>query len=298
MAEALGPQSSPSPIGRTKISSSRSIKNKLFQVLCAGSAVLGVLFLCIVLFGAIRSGFSSLSLDFITGGSTSNFRTAGIEPALIGTLWIVILTLLISVPIGIAAAIYIEEIARKTKFNQFIQVNIANLAGVPSVIYGLLGLGIFVTLFGMGRSILAAALTMSLLVLPTVILTTQEALRTVPKAYRDGSLAMGASPWQTLLRMTLPCALPPIFTGMILAASRAIGETAPLLVIGALVFTRSTPDDVNDRFTVLPIQIFNWSSRPQEEWHHLASAAIIVLLAILLTLNFTAIILRNKTKRI
>lgn len=219
-------------------------------------------------------------------------------PALLGSLWIVLLTLAISLPVGIAAAVHLEEIAKKTRLNAFIQANIANLAGVPSIIYGILGLAIFVRCFGFGNSIIAAACTMSLLVLPTVILTTQEALRTVPMAYREGSLACGATPWQTLLRMTLPCSSAPILTGVILAASRAIGETAPLLVVGALASTREVPRGIRDPYTVLPIQIFNWSGMPQHAWHVKAAGAIIVLLTMLLALNAIAIVLRNKATRI
>ncbi len=287
-----------SQIGQARISPRRRAKDQIFGLLCLAASVLGVVLLGIVLFGAMRSGFSRLSPDFLNGVITSNPARSGIRPALVGTVWVVSLTLLLSVPIGIAAAIYLEEIARRNRMSEFIQTNIANLAGVPSIIYGILGSAVFVYFFGFKESILAAALTMSLLVMPTVILTTQEALRTVPRALREGSYACGATPWQTLLKMTVPCALPPIFTGMILAASRAIGETAPLLIVGTLVSTRQVPGGVKDEYTVLPIQVFNWALQPQKEWHDMASAAIIVLLVLLLTLNLAAIILRNKTKRI
>ena len=286
-----------SALASGKISPARRAKDRIFQALCLGAAVLGVILLGVVLWGAVREGFGSLSSRFFNGYPTASVERAGIKPALIGTLWVVALTLGLSLPIGIAAAIYLEEIAKKNRINQFVQANIANLAGVPSIIYGILGLATFVRFFGMGSSIIAASCTMSLLVMPTVILTTQEALRTVPKAYREGSLACGATHWQTLLKMTLPCALPPIFTGMILAASRAIGETAPLLVVGVVASTREIPQSLRDPYTVLPIQIYNWSSMPQQEWHDLAAAAIIVLLAMLLSLNAIAIILRNKTKK-
>ncbi len=285
-------------IGQAKLSPARRFKDKLFAGLCLGSAILGVLLLGVVLWGAVKDGFGGLTPRFFNGFPTASIERAGIKPALIGTTWVVMLTLLISIPLGVAAAIYLEEIASKNKVNQVIQANIANLAGVPSIIYGILGLAAFVRFFGMGQSILAAACTMSLLVLPTVIMTTQEALRTVPRDLREGSLACGATPWQTLLKMTLPCALPPIFTGMILTASRAIGETAPLLVIGVVASTREIPQGIRDPYTVLPIQIYNWSSMPQKEWHALAAAAIIILMAMLLSLNLIAIILRNKTKRI
>lgn len=280
------------------ISKSRQVKDRVFQWLCYGAAMLGVILLFVVLWGAVRDGFGALSAKFFQGYPTASISRAGIRPALIGTLWIVGLTLVISIPVGVAAAIYLEEIAKKSRINQFIQANIANLAGVPSIIYGILGLAAFVRFFGMGNSIIAAASTMSLLVLPTVILTTQEALRTVPKAFREGSLACGATQWQTLLRMTLPCAVAPILTGVILAASRAIGETAPLLVVGAVASTREIPMSLHDPYTVLPIQIYNWSGMPQAAWHAKAAGAIIVLLAMLLALNAIAIVIRNKARRI
>lgn len=282
----------------SRISTARQAKDRIFRGLCYGAAALGVLLLVVVLWGAVREGFSALTPKFFRGYPTASVSRAGIMPALLGSLWIVLLTLAISLPVGIAAAVHLEEIAKKTRLNAFIQANIANLAGVPSIIYGILGLAIFVRCFGFGNSIIAAACTMSLLVLPTVILTTQEALRTVPMAYREGSLACGATPWQTLLRMTLPCSSAPILTGVILAASRAIGETAPLLVVGALASTREVPRGIRDPYTVLPIQIFNWSGMPQHAWHVKAAGAIIVLLTMLLALNAIAIVLRNKATRI
>ena len=285
-------------IGTGQISDARRNKDRIFKALCFGAAALGVFLLVVVLWGAVREGFSALTPKFFNGYPTASMARAGIKPALVGTMWIVLLTLAISLPIGIAAAIYLEEIAKKTRINSLIQANIANLAGVPSIIYGILGLAAFVRFFGMGNSIIAASCTMSLLVLPTVILTTQEALRTVPKSYREGSLACGATQWQTLLKMTLPCAVAPILTGVILAASRAIGETAPLLVVGAVASTREIPTKLSDPYTVLPIQIFNWSGMPQQGWHEKAAGAIIVLLVMLLALNAVAIILRNKARRI
>jgi phosphate transport system permease protein len=192
------------------------------------------------------------------------------------------------------AGIYLEELAKPNKINRFIQLNISNLAGVPSIIYGLLGLAIFVRLLGLDRSVIAGALTMSLLILPMIIIVTQESLRAVPRSLREGSLALGATQWQTVAKQVLPAGIAGVLTGVILAISRAIGETAPLITIGALTFVSFVPSGPFDGFTALPIQIYNWSSRPQPEFHTAASAGIIVLLVILLSINSVAIFLRNK----
>lgn len=232
------------------------------------------------------------------GSFDSRFpREAGIKAALYGTLWMMSFTIVMSLPLGVASAIYLEEYAREGWLKSFIQINISNLAGVPSIIYGLLGLTVFVRLFGLQRSVLAGAMTMALLVLPIIVVATQEALRAVPSSLRDASLALGASRWQTIWHHVLPEAMPGILTGNILAASRAIGETAPLITIGALTFVPFTPSGPLDRFTVLPIQIFNWTSRPQEAFQNLAAAGIVVLLVVLLTMNSIAIVLRQRARR-
>jgi phosphate transport system permease protein len=219
---------------------------------------------------------------------------AGIYPALIGTLYLITLTAVLALPIGIAAAIYLEEYGRGNRLARIIEINIANLAGVPSIIYGLLGLGLFVRTLGFGRSVMAGAATMALLVLPIVILSTREALRTVPKSLREGSYALGATKWQTIWHQVLPSAMPSLFTGVILALSRAIGETAPLITIGALTYVPFAPNSIWSPFTVLPIQIFDWLSRPQVAFSQNAAAGIIVLLAVLLTINGIAIYLRDR----
>lgn len=224
-------------------------------------------------------------------------REAGIKAALYGTIWMMSFTIVMSLPLGVASAIYLEEYAREGWLKSFIQINISNLAGVPSIIYGLLGLTVFVRLFGLQRSVLAGSMTMALLVLPIIVVATQEALRAVPSSLRDASLALGASRWQTIWHHVLPEAMPGILTGNILAASRAIGETAPLITIGALTFVPFTPSGPLDRFTVLPIQIFNWTSRPQEAFQNLAAAGIILLLVVLLTMNSIAIVLRQRARR-
>ncbi len=219
---------------------------------------------------------------------------SGLRSALQGTLWMIGLTALITFPLGVGAAVFLEEYATDNWLTRFIEINIANLAGVPSVIYGLLGLGIFVRSLALGRSVLAGSLTMSLVILPTLIVASREAIRAVPRSVRNASFALGATKWQTVRHHVLPYAFPGILTGTILALSRAIGETAPLITIGALTYIRFDIRGPLDIFTVLPIQIFNWISLPQKEFQSLAAAGIIVLLAVLLTLNATAIILRHR----
>jgi phosphate transport system permease protein len=242
-------------------------------------------------------GFSRLSWDFVTSFPSRRASQAGIWHALTGSVFVILLTALIAVPIGVAAAIYLEEYGSRSVTARLIEINITNLAAVPSIIYGLLGLGLFVRMLGLGRSVLAGAATLALLVLPVVILSTREALRAVPKSIREGSYALGATKWQTIWHQVLPMAMPGILTGLILALSRAIGETAPLITIGAVTFVTFVPDSVWSPFTVLPIQIFNWVSRPQVEFQTNAAAGILVLLALLLTMNAAAIWLRDRYQR-
>lgn len=287
---------SPHPIGT--IPKSRKRKDSLFKVLCLFAVFLGALFLVLVLWSGMRDGLARVNPSFLTSPPSELFPSkSGIKIAMLGSLWVVVLTLILSVPCGVAAAIYLQEIAKPSRLRDVIQSNIANLAGVPSIVFGILGLAVFVRGMNFGSSILAASLTMSLLVLPTIVLVTQEALKMVPQALREGSLALGATPWQTLFRQTLPSAVPTILTGVIFAAARAIGETAPLIVVGAVAFIRSAPEGINDRFTVMPITIYRWASDPKPEFHVNASAAIVVLLALLMMLNLTAIVLREKFKK-
>lgn len=275
----------------------RRAKERVFYILCLSATVLGVVLLFALLYGVLRDGLDRLSLEFLTSFPSRFGERAGIKAALYGTVWVIGLTGVISVPVGLAAAVYLEEFAKKGRLTEFIQMNIANLAGVPSIVYGLLGLAVFVRTLGLGRSILAGALTMSLLILPTVITAAQEALRAVPNSYREGSLALGANQWQTIRGQVLPAAFSGILTGIILSLSRAIGETAPLITIGALTYVAFVPEGPMDGFTALPIQIFNWSSRPQASFQEAASAAIIVLLAVLLAMNSLAIALRYRQRR-
>ena len=242
-------------------------------------------------------GASRLSWQFLWNFPSRYPEQAGIRHALSGSIFVIALTAALAVPIGVAAAIYLEEYGSRSLTARIIEINITNLAAVPSIIYGLLGLGLFVRAMGMGRSVMAGASTLALLVLPIVILSTREALRAVPKSIREGSYALGATKWQTIWHQVLPVALPGMLTGTILALSRAIGETAPLITIGALTFVAFAPDGIWSPFTVLPIQIFNWVSRPQLEFRTNAAAAILVLLALLLTINAAAIWLRDRYQK-
>ena len=238
-------------------------------------------------------GAGRLSYQFVTSFPSRRANEAGIWHALVGSVFVIMLTAALAVPVGVAAAIYLEEYGTRSRLARLIELNITNLAAVPSIIYGLLGLGLFVRLMGLGRSVLAGAATLALLVLPVVILSTREALRSVPKSIREGSYALGATRWQTIWYQVLPIAMPGILTGVILALSRAIGETAPLIIAGAVTYVTFAPYSIWSAFTVLPIQIFNWVSRPQAEFQTNAAAGILVLLALLLSMNAVAIWLRD-----
>jgi phosphate transport system permease protein len=253
--------------------------------------------LAALLYDVVRDGAGRLSWAFLTSYPSRRPEQAGILAALVGTVYVIGITAAIAVPLGVGAAIYLEEYGGRGRLSRIIETNIANLAGVPSIIYGLLGLGLFVRLMEMGRSVLAGASTLALLVLPVVIISTREALRAVPPSLREGSYALGATRWQTIQRQVLPAAFPGILTGLILALSRAIGETAPLITIGALTYVPFLPTDIWSPFTVLPIQIFNWVSRPQAAFAENAAAAIIVLLVLLLMMNAVAIVLRDRFQR-
>jgi phosphate transport system permease protein len=256
-----------------------------------------LLVLGILLYRILSEGMPYLSLDFITNFASRMPERAGIWAALIGTVWVMAVTAPVSFILGVGTAIYLEEYAKKNGFSKFIQVNIANLAGVPSIVFGLLGLTIFVRVAGLGSSVLAGGLTMSLLILPVIVVASQEAIRTVPRDIREASFGMGATKWQTIRRIVFPAALPGILTGTILALSRAVGETAPLLVVGALAYVAFTPESLFSSFTVLPIQLYNWTSRPQEEFHMLAASGIIILMIILLIMNSIAVYIRNKFQK-
>ena len=269
----------------------------LFRIACWLSVLIPLLLLGLLLGDLVVAGVGRLDWDFITGVPSGRAARAGIWPALLGTLWLVGITAAIAVPVGVGAAIYLEEYGRSSRFAGFIEVNIANLAGVPSVIYGLLGLGVFVRIFGFGASVLAGGCTLAVLVLPIIIMASREALRTVPDSLREGALALGATRWQTIRRVVLPSALPGILTGAILAISRAIGETAPLIFVSAVVFITFPPRGLGSPYTALPLQIFNWVAMPQDAFRANAAAGIVVLLLTLLVLNSFAIVLRNRYQR-
>ena len=280
-----------------KLQDGRWLKDRLFTIVCFISTMVGVLLLFLLLWDVFTRGLPWLSWDFLTSFPSRFPERAGIKSALFGSIWLILLTAAFAVPIGVGAAIYLEEYAPKNRLTKIIEINISNLAGVPSIVYGILGLTLFVRTLLLGRSLLAGALTMALLILPIIIISSQEALRAVPKSIREASYALGATRWQTIRHQVLPAARPWILTGNILALSRALGETAPLIMVGALSFVAFVPRTPLDPFTALPIQIFSWVGRPQEEFASLAAAGIIVLMAFLLTMNATAIILRNRYQR-
>jgi phosphate transport system permease protein len=274
----------------------RLIQGKILYAILTLSVVVALLGLIILLVRILTEGIPWLSWHFITDFPSRFPEIAGLKSALFGTIWVIGLTGLITVPIGVSAAIYLEEYAPKHWLTRVIEINISNLAGVPSIVYGLLGLGIFVQLLGIGRVIIAGSLTMSLLVLPILIIASREAIRSVPLTHREAAYGLGATKFQVIKWVVLPSALPGILTGTILAMSRAVGEAAPMVAISALVFLTFVPNDPFDRFTVMPIQIFNWVSRPQPGFQGLAAAGIIVLLIVLLSMNAVAVYLRNRTQ--
>ncbi|MFN3974165.1 MAG: phosphate ABC transporter permease PstA [Dehalococcoidia bacterium] len=268
-----------------------------FHGLAMSAVVVGLVVLGALLVDVLRKGLPHLDWQFLTSYPSRFPHQAGILSALVGTGWLMVLTAALAVPLGIGTAIWLEEYASRNWFTRLVRLNIANLAGVPGIVYGLLGLALFVRWMGLGRGVLAGALTVGLLVLPTVIVASQEALRAVPDSLRQGAFALGATRWQMISGVVFPAALPGMLTGVVLALSRAIGEAAPLIMIGALTFVAFIPRTPMDPFTVLPIQIFNWVSRPQAGFHLIAASAIIVLLAVLLLMNSIAIWLRNRYQR-
>jgi phosphate transport system permease protein len=271
----------------------------LFHGVLLASLVIGVVFLATLLIYVIARGWARLdSRLWDNFNSIRRPERAGAQAAIFGTIWVMALTALICLPVGILAAIYMEEYADKTKWwNRAIELNLQNLAAVPSIVYGILGLGILARQFGLGTSIITAAITLSLLVLPVVVVASREAIRAVPNTIRDGSLALGATKWQTIWKQILPASIPGIATGSILALSRAIGEAAPLLLLGAVTFVAFNPDSLTSAYTVLPIQIYDWIRQSREEFQVLAAAAIVILLAILLAMNSLAIYIRNRYQK-
>lgn len=282
--------------GESAFDRRRRLKGNAFAWVCGLATLFGVIALAVLLADVLLDGMGRLSWSFLTSFASRFPERAGVKAALAGSAWILGLTALISFPISVAAAIYLEEYAPRGWVTRIIQTNIANLAGVPSIVYGILGLALFVRTLGLGRSVISGALTLSLLIMPVIIMAAQEAIRAVPGTIREAAHGLGATRWQVVSHQVLPMALPGVLTGTILALSRAIGETAPLIMVGAVGFLAFTPKTLTDQFTVLPLQIYNWISRPQDEFRELAAAGIIVLLALLLTMNAIAIILRNRAQ--
>jgi len=289
----------------------RHRRGRVFEWIALSATLSGILVLAILLAGILVEGAGALSSEFLTNFPSRKPSHAGFKAAIFGSLYAIGLTAAISIPVGAAAAIYLEEYARKGRAAQALHVVIANLAGVPSILYGMLGLVAFVRMFDLfppdftilgvplpfGRSVIAGALTLSLLILPVIIIATREALRAVPDALRHAAYGLGATRWQCVRHHVLPAAVPGILTGVILALSRALGETAPLIMIGALTYVAFVPQTPYDPFTAMPIQVFNWASRPQAEFHEVAGAGCIVLLAVLLGMNALAIVLRDRAEK-
>lgn len=280
------------------IKARRKRQDLMFKWCCRAVTFLAISVLLILLSHIFSQGFKWLSWDFINSFPSRFAGKAGIKSAVWGSIWVISLTAVFSVPFGVATAFFLEEYSNSnSKFVRLLQINIANLAGMPSIIYGLLGLTLFARGLGLGGSVLTGSFTLSLLILPVIVIASQEAIKAVPNSIRYGAYAMGARKWQVILGQVLPAALPGIMTGVILSLSRAIGETAPLIIIGALSYVAFTPLGPFDDFTVLPVQIYNWAGRPQEEFHEVASAGIIVLLAVLFTMNLIAILIRQKFQK-
>ncbi|GLC88630.1 phosphate ABC transporter permease PstA [Lysinibacillus piscis] len=271
--------------------------NKVWKSLFFAATAFALVALAILLYRIVSQGAGYLTFDFLTNFASRFANKAGIKAALIGSLWLMAVVAPVSIILGVGTAVYLEEYAKKNKLNDFIRMNISNLAGVPSIVFGLLGLTIFVRMLGLGKSVLAAGFTMSLLILPVIIVAAQEAIRAVPNEQREASYGMGATKWQTILRVVLPAAIPGILTGSILALSRAIGETAPLVVIGIPVILQFLPNSLLSQFTALPMQIYDWAKRPQEAFQYVAAAGILVLMVVLLLMNSIAIFIRNKFQK-
>jgi phosphate transport system permease protein len=300
---------------------SRLLANRAFLVTCLVATNVAMLVLAVLLISIFWQGWDTLSWKFITSFASRKPTDAGIMAPLMGSVWVCSICGLVALPLGVGTAVFLEEFAKKTRFTRVVQTNIMNLAGVPSIVYGILGLTAFARMFGafgtnveeaitlgnedsllflrlpFGSSVLAGGLTLMLVILPVVIISTQEALRAVPGSLRAGAFALGATRWQTVWGITLPAAIPGIMTGAILSMSRAIGESAPLLVLGGLLLVFNTPENLMSDFAILPLQIYNWAGRPQDAFHAIAASAIIVQLAVLLLFNGIAVFIRQKLQK-
>lgn len=284
-------------LGDSKGITRRRRSDQALHLIFLACTSIGIIVLMALLVTIIMDGVQRLSPDLFTNYPSRSADRAGMKSPIVGTIYLLLLMTPISFVLGVGAAIFLEEYAGKGRWIRLVQLNISTLAGVPSIIYGILGLAIFVRGMNLGRSLLSGVLTMTLLVLPIIIVAAQEAIRAVPKNRRDASYALGATKWQTVSRSVLPSAMPGIMTGVILALSRAIGETAPLIMIGALTYVAFLPENLLDSFSVMPIQIFNWISRPNQAFHELAASGIIVLLIMLFIMNITAVWIRNKYQK-
>ncbi|NJL82302.1 MAG: phosphate ABC transporter permease PstA [Chloroflexaceae bacterium] len=274
--------------------------DRLFVIAIWSAIAIAIAALGLLLFDILLDGLPTLSSQFLQGFPSRSAERAGVYPALLGTIWVMLVVMFVSFPLGVGAGIYLEEFAEDNLFTRLVEININNLAGVPSIIYGLLGLFLFVRLLAPitgGRTVLSGGLTLALLILPVIIVATREALRAVPDSLRQGGYALGATRWQVIWEQVFPIALPGILTGTILGLSRAIGETAPLIVVGAVAYISFVPEGLQSAFTVLPIQIFSWASRPQQPFHAIAASGIIVLMIVLLLMNGAAIYLRNRFQK-
>jgi phosphate transport system permease protein len=286
-----------SPVEKPSNIAGRKTKASVIQWLLFVVTALAIVILAVLIWDITSAGARWLSLDLLTNTASRKPENAGLRPALLGTLWVIGLTALFAFPVGVGAAVYLEEYAPNNRWTRLLKTNIANLAGIPSIVYGLLGLGVFVSLFTLGRTIISGALTMALLILPVIIIASQEAIRSVPPSLRQAAFALGATRWQVARDHVIPAAMPGILTGIILSISRAMGETAPLLVVGAAAYVTFNPTGLTSKYTALPMQIYEWARRPQQEFQDLAAAAIIVLLVQLLILNGAAIYLRQRFAR-
>lgn len=312
-------------VGQTRSHRKRQLLDRLFQWFCITAAAGSLAILVVLMSSIVIRGVSNLDWHFLTAPPSRKPKEAGFMPALWGSIWLCTTCAVAALPIGIGAAVFLEEYKPRKRWmrrvHAFIEVNIRNLAGVPSIVYGILGLTVFVQMFGLlgnpltptltigepeswyylqlpfGRGVLAGGLTLMLVILPIVIIATQEALRTVPDSLRQGALAVGATKWQMISKMTLPAAIPGIMTGSILAMSRAIGEAAPVLVICGIVFIRFSPKNLMSDFTAMPLQIYNWASKPQDDFRAVAATGILVLLAVLLVFNIAAVVIRQKFQK-
>jgi phosphate transport system permease protein len=284
---------------KSQPTASRTLKDLVFRIFMFAGIGIALGVLATLLITVVSEGSPRLSWDLIRNMPSARPARAGIQSAIMGSLWVVGVTAIISLPLGVAAAVYLEEFARKDRwYNRLIELNVQNLAAVPSVVFGILGLAFIKRgALSLGSTVLTAALVLTMLVLPTVVIVSREAIRAVPDSFRQGSLALGATQWQTVLRQVLPNALPGIMTGAILSVSRALGESAPLLMLGALTFVTFNPSALDSQYTVLPIQIFSYISNAKKEFEPLAAASIVVLLIMLLALNAAAIFLRNKYQK-